>query len=55
MVGISVGAIATLIGAVSKCMLKSRCTRITCCGSECIRDVIDENNEIYHETQTPKE
>jgi hypothetical protein len=54
MVGISVGAIATLIGAISKCMLKSRCTSIKCCGSECQRDVLSEDNEIYHETEGNK-
>lgn len=54
-IGIAVGSLVTLIGAMSKCMLKSRCTRITCCGAECIRDVINEDNEVYHETsETPK-
>lgn len=52
-VGIGVGSIVTLIGAISKCMLKSRCTNIKCCGSECTREVLSEDNEIYHDTETP--
>ena len=56
-IGISVGAIATIIGALSKCMMKSRCSNIKCCGSECIREVLSEQNEIYTDTQSnsPKE
>lgn len=53
-VGIGIGAIVSLIGALSKCMLKSRCTTIKLCGAECQRVVIDENNEVYHDSQSPK-
>lgn len=54
-VGIGVGSIVTLIGAISKCMMKSRCTQIECCCSKCTRDVLSEDNEMYHEPNTPKE
>jgi len=34
------GVIVSALGACGMCILKSRCTRIRCCGLEIIRDVI---------------
>jgi hypothetical protein len=40
LIGVGVGAIISLVGAISKCMLKSRCSKIDCCcgAIECIRE-----------------
>ena len=53
--GASVGGVVAIIGGVSSCMLKSRCTNITSPCLSCDRDVIDEENSVYNTqvTQTP--
>ena len=53
--GASVGGVVAIIGGVSSCMLKSRCTNITSPCLSCDRDVIDEENSVYNQpvTQTP--
>lgn len=42
LIGVGIGAIISLIGALSKCMTKSRCSKIDCCcgAVECIREPI---------------
>lgn len=37
------GLMSACTSAVLMYFLKSRCTRITCCGMECVRDVVDLN------------
>ena len=49
LVGVAVGAIVSLIGAFSKCMLKSRCVNIKTPCISCEREVISEDNEVYHD------
>jgi hypothetical protein len=43
-------AVLAMIGGClaggAHCILKSRCTRIKICGSECIRDVIPPDSQI---------
>ena len=55
LLGASVGGVVAIIGGVSSCMLKSRCTNITSPCLSCDRDVIDEENSVYNQpvTQTP--
>ena len=36
----AIGAGAALVGVVLQFILKSRCTRLRCCGIECDRDVL---------------
>ena len=51
----SVGGVVAIIGGVSSCMMKSRCTHIESPCLSCDRDVIDEDNDVYNTpiTQTP--
>ena len=55
MVGGVTAAVVAIIGGVSSCMLKSRCTNITSPCLSCDRNVIDEDNDVYNlpVTQTP--
>lgn len=39
-IGVAVGALTGFLGFI----LKSRCTRIKCCGLECERSVVSEEN-----------
>ena len=45
----SIGGLTALIGAISACSIRSRCTHIQSCFGciECDRSVIDESNEMY--------
>ena len=51
LVGVAVGAVVSLIGACSKCMLKSRCVNIKTPCISCERDVLSESNEVYHDAE----
>ena len=45
----SVGGLTALIGSLSACCVRSRCSHIQSCFGciECDRSVIDESNEMY--------
>ena len=45
------GVFFSALGACGMCILKSRCTRIACCGLEITRDVIPAR-ELHLETPT---
>ena len=45
------GVIVSALGGCGMCILKSRCTRIRCCGFEIVRDVIPAR-ELHLETPT---
>ena len=47
LVASSVGGCVAIIGGVSSCMMKSRCTHINSPCISCSRDVIDEDNPVY--------
>lgn len=47
--GLILGSVVSIIGAVSKCFLRSRCKTINTPCVSCERDVIDENNSIYED------
>ncbi len=50
------GVIVSALGACGMCILKSRCTRIRCCGLEIIRDVIPARElNLETPTATPRE
>lgn len=51
------GGFSALIAGVLSCALKSRCTRIKCCGVECERNVIpaSELNNVHVEIPTPQQ
>ena len=49
MTGIAVGSLIAIIGSISTCFLKSRCTKINCLCISCDRDVLDADNEVYLE------
>ena len=51
LVGASAAAVVGIIGGVSSCMMKSRCTNIKSPCLSCDRDVMDEDNDVY---QTPR-
>jgi len=46
----SVGGVVAIIGGVSSCMMKSRCTHIESPCLSCDRDVIDEDNDVYNQS-----
>ena len=50
-----VGGIVAIIGGVSSCMLKSRCTNVKSPCLSCEREPLDEDNPVYNTpiTQTP--
>lgn len=57
--GLIFGSIVSIIGALSKCFLKSRCTNIKTPCVSCDRDVLSDANSVYDEAQenfksTPK-
>jgi len=57
--GLIFGSVVSIIGALSKCFLKSRCTNIKTPCVSCDRDVLDETNDVYDDAQetfkpTPK-
>ena len=57
--GLIFGSIVSIIGAFSKCFLKSRCTNIKTPCVSCDRDVVDEDNSVYEDApenfkSTPK-
>ena len=41
-------SVVAIIGGVSSCMMKSRCTHIESPCLSCDRDVIDEDNPVYN-------
>jgi len=47
--------ILSLVGAVSKCMTKSRCSNIRCGCLSCDREVLSENNSIYDTPRNSKD
>ena len=55
LVGASVAGVVAIVGSISSCMMKSRCTNINSPCLSCARDVIDEDNDVYNTpiTQTP--
>ena len=55
LVGASVAGVVAIVGSISSCMMKSRCTNINSPCLSCDRDVIDEDNDVYNTpiTQTP--
>jgi hypothetical protein len=53
MVGGGVGGVVAIIGGISTCMMKSRCTHITSPCLSCDRDVIDEENSVYNQPVNP--
>ena len=55
LVGASVAGVVAIVGSISSCMMKSRCTNIKSPCLSCERDVIDEDNDVYNTpiTQTP--
>ena len=56
LVGASVAGVVAIVGSISSCMMKSRCTNINSPCLSCDRDVIDEDNDVYNTpiTQTPR-
>jgi hypothetical protein len=51
MTGIGVGSLIAIIGSLSACFLKSRCTNIKCLCISCDRDVLASDSEVYLEKQ----
>jgi hypothetical protein len=49
----SVGGVVAIIGGISTCMMKSRCTHIQSPCLSCDRDVIDEENSVYNTPVNP--
>lgn len=47
MTGIGVASLVALIGAFSKCFMKSRCTNIKSPCLSCDRDVMSADSDIY--------
>ena len=57
--GLIFGSVVSIIGAFSKCFLKSRCTTIKTPCVSCDRDVLDDNSSQYEDApenfkSTPK-
>ena len=50
LVGASVAGVVAIIGGISSCMMKSRCTNIKSPCLSCDRNVIDEDNDVYQVT-----
>jgi len=44
----SVGGVVAIIGGISSCMMKSRCTHIQSPCLSCDRNVIDKDNAVYN-------
>jgi len=55
LVASGVAGVVAIIGGVSSCMLKSRCTNIKSPCLSCEREPLDEENAVYNTpvTQTP--
>ena len=51
MTGIGVGSLIAIIGSLSACFLKSRCSNIRTPCISCDRDVLDNDNELYNEKE----
>lgn len=50
------GVILAALGSCGMCILKSRCTRIACCGLEITRDVIPAKDlHLENPASTPRE
>ena len=52
-------SVVSILGALSKCFLKSRCKNVQTPCLSCDRDVLDETNSVYDDAQenfksTPK-
>jgi len=50
LVGASVAGVVAIIGGISSCMMKSRCTHIESPCLSCDRNVIDEDTDVYQVT-----
>ena len=48
LVGASVAGVVAIVGSISSCMMKSRCSTIKSPCLSCDRDVIDEDNPVYN-------
>ena len=48
LVGASVAGVVAIVGSISSCMMKSRCTNINSPCLSCDREVIDEDNQVYN-------
>lgn len=51
MTGIGVASLIGLIGAFSKCMMKSRCTNIKSPCLSCDRDVMSADSDVYKDAE----
>ena len=49
--GLIFGSVVSIIGAFSKCFLKSRCTTIKTPCLSCDRDVLDDSNSVYEDAE----
>ena len=49
LIGASLGAVVGIIGALSSCMMKSRCTNIKSPCMPCEREPLDNDNPVYIE------
>jgi len=53
--GLIFGSVVSIIGALSKCFLKSRCTNIKsaspCLVLSCDREVLDDTNSVYEDAE----
>ena len=57
--GLVLGSVVSILGALSKCFLKSRCTSIKTPCVSIDRNVLDETNSVYEDAEpnfksTPK-
>mgnify|MGYP003123783774 CR=1 FL=1 len=50
--GLIFGSVVSIIGALSKCFLKSRCTNIKTPCVSCDRDVLDDNSSQYEDAES---
>ena len=53
--GAGVAGLVALINALSKCCIRSRCSKISTPCFTCDREVISEENEVYLEAQEGNE
>jgi hypothetical protein len=45
------GIVSALLGVILNSILKSKCSRVRCCGLECVRDVkVEEELELARQT-----
>lgn len=48
--GLIFGSVVSIIAAFSKCFLKSRCSKINTPCISCDRDVLDDSNSVYEDS-----